>query len=202
MAPRPAADPASRVRRLVASAREDGGAGPRGLHLVSDALGRFDAPTDLRVRGGLGSGRRTLAAALRDRRGWRAVVDDVDEVAAADAPAVRPPDIEIVCLRTGPCRHEEAWIRRPRSHSLLVVATGVDERERPRWAADLPVVDARDPSDGTLDTVVGFVDRALDTVPGVRLARLAADLERLAVHDGVGELAEAALCTLDQTGQP
>lgn len=196
------ADPASRVRRLVASAREDGAAGPAGLRELTDALARFDSPTDLRVRGGLGSGRRTLTAALRERRGWRADVDDLDELAAADTPPVRPPDIEIICLRTAPCRHEEAWIRRPRSHALLVVATGVDERARPQWAADRPVVDARDPADGSLDAVVAYVERALDTVSAVRLTRLAAELERLAVRDGIGELAETALCALDQTRHP
>src|SRR5690606_6210976 len=123
---RPASpDPAARVRRLVSSARERSGrsvesaTGPAGsdpgVHgPVEEALARFDAPVDIRIRGGLGSGRRTLAAALRARRGWRAQVDDLDVLAAPGAPATTAPDVEIVCLRTAPCRHEEAWVRRPR----------------------------------------------------------------------------------------
>ena len=42
-----------------------------------------------------------------------------------------------------------------------------------------------------------FVERALDGLASVRVARLEAELERLAVHPEVGELAEAALCALD-----
>src|SRR5699024_6203876 len=166
-----------------------------------------------------GSGRRTLAAALRERRGWRAVVDDLDVIAAPGAPAAAPPDVEIVCLRTAPCRHEEAWIRRPRAHALLVVATGLDHPDdgegqveggkggdddenpapRPRWAVDLPAVDARCVDDISLDVVIGFLDRALDALPAVRAARLEADLMQVAARGGGGDLAEAALCALDGT---
>lgn len=207
----PGPDPAARVRRLVGSAREHAGTGTgtgtdsgtdaAGLRALESALARFDAPLDLRIRGGLGSGRRTLAAALRGRRGWRAEVDDVDGLARPDAPAGRAPDVEIVCLRTAPCRHEEAWLRRPRVHPLLVVATGVHDEARPRWAEGLHAVDARRAEHSSVDAVVGFVDRALENLGAVRTARLAAELERLAVRDGVGELAEAALCALDGTAR-
>ncbi|MDX2356324.1 hypothetical protein [Dietzia sp. PP-33] len=190
-------DPASRVRRIVGSAGENGGTGLRELEL---ALARFDAPADLRVRGGLGSGRRTLAAALRTRRGWRPTIDDLDVLAAPARPAGAPPDVEIVCLRTAPCRHEEAWMRRPRAHPLLVVATGVDRAEPPRWARGLPAVDARRAADGSLDVIVSFVDRALHGLTAVRTARLEAELERLTVHPEVGDLAEAALCALAGRG--
>lgn len=190
-------DPASRVRRIVGSAREHGGADPAGLQAMDAVLARFDAPSDVRVRGGLGSGRRTLAAALRDRRGWTPAVDDLDALATPHAPVGTPPDVEIVCLRTAPCRHEESWIHRPRRHALLVVATGLDDTTRPRWATDLPWVDARHPADASLDPVVDFLDRALDALPRIRVTRLSAELERLAVHDTVGDLAEAALCALD-----
>ncbi|MFN3340297.1 MAG: hypothetical protein ACK40Z_11420 [Dietzia sp.] len=207
-APRPAvqpthADPASRVRRMLGSAREHGvnDIETDGLREVESALARFDAPVDIRVRGGLGSGRRTLAAALRTRRGWRPTIDDLDELAAPGRPVGTPPDVEIVCLRTAPCRHEEAWVRRPRAHALLVVATGVDRADPPRWARDLPTVDARRASDGSIDVVVTFLDRALDGLAAVRGARLEAELERLAVHDVVGDLAEAALCALGQQGR-
>lgn len=189
-------DPVARVRRLAGSAQ--GVVGP-----VEEALARFDAPVDIRIGGGLGSGRRTLAAALRARRGWHTRVEDLDVLAAPGAPATRAPDVEIVCLRTAPCRHEEAWVRRRRGHALLVVATGVggdDDESRPRWARGLPAVDAREPRDRSVDGVVAFLDRALDTVPSLRLARLEAELECLAVHPGVGELAEAALCSLAGSG--
>ena len=197
----PSADPAARVRRLIGSAREraEDSRASAGLRLLDAALTRFDAPVDLRIRGGLGSGRRTLAAALRARRGWRPVVDDLDEMAAPGRPADVPPDVEIVCLRTAPCRHEEAWIRRTRAHALLVVATGVDAADPPHWARGLPALDARLPSHGSVDGVVSFLDRALHTLPTVRTARLEAELERLAVHADVGELAEAALCALGGT---
>lgn len=219
-------DPAARVRRLVSSARERSGrsvepaAGPVGYAPgvygpVEEALARFDAPVDMRIRGGLGSGRRTLAAALRARRGWRAQVDDLDLLAAPGAPATTAPDVEIVCLRTAPCRHEEAWVRRPRRHALLVVATGVggggddgggsgsesdDDEVLPRWARGLTAVDAREPGHRSVDGVVSFLDRALDALATVRVDRLEAELERLAVHDEVGELAEAALCVLTGPG--
>ncbi|UVE96765.1 hypothetical protein [Dietzia sp. B32] len=212
-------DPAARVRRLVGSAWErsarstDTAIDPDGCGPVEAALARFDAPVDIRIRGGLGSGRRTLAAALRARRGWRAQIDDLDVLAAPGAPAAAAPDVEILCLRTAPCRHEEAWTRRPRRHALLVVATGVgdgdggdrghdrdddrdDDEAPPRWARGLPAVDAREPEHRSVDRVVSFVDRALETLATVRVARLEAELERLAVHDEVGDLAEAALCAL------
>lgn len=194
-----AADPASRVRRLLSSARDHHAADLRDLDL---ALARFDAPVDIRVRGGLGSGRHTLAAALRSRRGWRPVVDDLDSLALPGQPCGAPPDVEIVCLRTAPCRHEEAWVRRPRAHALLVVATGVDGGAPPRWARGLTAVDARQPTDGSLDVVIEFLDRALAGLAGVRLARLEAELERLAVHDEIGELADAALCVLGGQDHP
>ena len=212
---RPAADPtvvdpAARVRRLVGSAREHrgtaatGGADAAGLLELESALARFDAPADIRLRGGLGSGRRTLASALRTRRGWRPAVDDLDLLAAAGGPVGAPPDVEVVCLRTAPCRHEEAWLRRPRAHALLVVATGVDDEDPPRWAVGLPAVDARRPGDRSIDVVVSFLDNALAPALGglaaVRVARLEAELERLAVHDRVGDLAEAALCVLSGPG--
>lgn len=199
--PQAGPDAASRVRRLIGSAREHGAAAPAGLRALESALVRFDAPADIRIRGGLGSGRRTLAAALRERRGWQPAVDDLDSMAAPGAPVGVPPDVEIVCLRTAPCRHEEAWVRRPRSHPLLLVATGIDPDARPRWAAGLPAVDPRRPADASIDAVVDFLDRALGALPDVRLARLGAELERLAVHADVGDLAEAALCTLDRTAR-
>ena len=195
----PDPDPAARVRRLVASARErSGGAGAgEDVGPVEAALARVDAPADVRIRGGLGSGRRTLAAALRARRGWRARVEDLDVVAAPGAGAVSPPDVEIVCLRTAPCRHEELWVRRARRHALLVVATGVDDDEDPpRWARGLMAVDAREPEHRSVDGVVSFVERALHDLAAVRVARLEAELEMLAARDGVGDLAEAALCAL------
>lgn len=200
--PRPDPDPISRVRRIVGSAREHGGADPDGLRALDAVLARFDAPADVRIRGGLGSGRRTLAAALHDRRGWTPAVDDLDVLASPATPVGAAPDVEIVCLRTAPCRHEESWFRRPRRHALLVVATGLDDTVRPHWAAGLPAVDARRAADASLDPVVDFVDRALDVLPRIRTVRLAAELERLAVHDAVGDLAEAALCALDRPAQP
>lgn len=209
-------DPAARVRRLIRSARERSGGsagvavGPGGCAPVEAALARFDAPVDIRIRGGLGSGRRTLAAALRARAGWRAQIDDLDVLAAPGAPAALAPDVEIVCLRTAPCRHEEAWVRRPRRHPLLVVATDAlpadhddnneddhdDDEARPRWARGLPAVDAREPEHRSVDGVVTFLERAIDSLATVRVARLEAELEQLAVHDEVGDLAEAALCAL------
>jgi len=203
----PSADPASRVRRLIGSAREDlgapgergGGGGSGGQRLLEAALSRFDAPVNLRIRGGAGSGRRTLASALRARRGWHPVVDDLDVVAAPGAEPGPPPDIEIVCLRTAPCRHEESWLRRARAHALLVVATGVDGSDPPHWAAGLHALDARHPDHRSVDGVVAFLDRALETLPAVRVTRLEAELEMLAVHDEVGDLAEAALCALGGT---
>lgn len=197
----PDPDPAARVRRLVASARErDGGRGGTGP--VEAAVARVDAPADIRIRGGLGSGRRTLATALRVRRGWRARVDDLDVVAAPGAEPVAPPDAEIVCLRTAPCRHEEAWLRRARRHPLLVVATGVDDDDPPHWARGLPAVDAREPGHLSVDGVVSFLDRALHDLSATRVARLEAELEMLAVHDEVGDLAEAALCALGAAALP
>ena len=215
-----APDPAARIRRLITSTPNGANApGPThpGAELISAALARFDAPVDLRVRGGLSSGRRTLAAALRARRGWRVTVEDLDSLAAPGAPAAAAPDVEIICLRTAPCRHEEAWARRPRRHPMLIVATGrfdddatasataaagtalsdTEDSRRPRWARGLPAVDARSPEDRSVDTVVTFVERALDVLTSVRVARLEVELERLAVHPEVGELAEAALCALD-----
>ena len=193
-------DPVARVRRLVGSARERSGkpvdVGSDWCAPVDAALARFDAPVDIRIRGGLGSGRRTLAAALQVRRGWHAQVDDLDELAAPGAPATVAPDVEVVCLRTAPCRHEEAWVRRPRRHALLVVATGIDDEVPPRWARGLHAVDAREPEHRSVDGVVDFLERALDALAAVRVARLEAELERLAVHDEVGDLAEAALCVL------
>lgn len=193
------ADPVSRVRRLLGSAREHRAADPRDLDL---ALARFDAPVDLRVRGGLGSGRRTLAAALRSRRGWRPEVDDLDSLASPGQPPGTPPDVEIVCLRTAPCRHEEAWMRRPRTHAVLVVATGVDRDTPPHWARGLPAIDARLSTHTSLDSVIEFVDRALAGLAGVRLTRLEAELERLAVHHELGDLADAALCALGGQDTP
>lgn len=226
-----ARDPAARIRRLLASGPvADAGSGsaspgappespqpespqpgpeytpprplPPSAALVAAALARFDAPVDVRVRGGLGSGRRTLAAALRARGGWQVTVEDLDELAAPGAPPAVAPDVEVICLRTAPCRHEEAWVRRPRRHPLLIVATGRSDdddntRARPHWARGLPPVDARDPEHRTVDTVVTFVERAVDGLAAVRVARLEADLETLAVHPEIGELAEAALCALD-----
>src|SRR5699024_21999 len=61
-----------------------------------------------------------------DTAGLRALEAALAVSAAPGAPAAAPPDVESVCLRTAPCRHEEAWIRRPRAHALLVVATGLD----------------------------------------------------------------------------
>lgn len=92
---------------------------------------------------------------------------------------------------------------------MLIVATETDDDDndndndetgvsRPRWAHGLPAVDARNPEDRSVDTVVRFVERALDALTSVRVARLEAELECLAVHPEVGELAEAALCALDQ----
>ena len=212
----PVAAPAARVRRIVASsgARSEVAADSDGLRLLEEALSRFDAPMDIRVRGGLGSGRRTLAAALRARRGWRISIDDLDSLVAPGAPVPVPPDVEIVCLRTAPCRHEEAWVRRPRHHGLLVVATGIsgsnadgadksdddDNATTPHWARGLPAVDAREPADGSVDLVVSFVDRALRRLAEVRVSRLSADLMELAAHLEVGDLAEAALCSLDGSG--
>ena len=204
--PSPAgADPAARVRRVIGSSGARSGlpADSGELRLLDAALGRFDAPVDIRIRGGLGSGRRTLAAALRARRGWRSSIDDLDTLVAPGAPVPAPPDVEIVCLRTAPCRHEEAWVRRPRRHGLLVVATGVDRNGNdaavPHWARGLPAVDAREPSDGSVDLVVSFVDRALLRLTEVRVARLSADLEELCSHARFGDLAEAALCSLDES---
>lgn len=222
-ADRPAApDPAVRIRRLLtaspdvatptaAPATAATTAPPDPTGLLAAALARFDAPVDLRARGGLGSGRRTLAAALRARRGWRVSVDDIDVLAAPTARPAVAPDIEILCLRTAPCRHEEAWVRRPRRHPLLVVATGLYEDDDnaahptdthhsaapPRWAHGLPTVDAREPEHRSVDAVIAFVERAMDSLAGSRVARLEAELERLAVHAEVGELAEAALCALE-----
>src|SRR5699024_9675269 len=70
---------------------------------------------------------------------------------------------------------------------------------RPRWAVDLPAVDARCVDDISLDVVIGFLDRALDALPAVRAARLEADLMQVAARGGGGDLAEAALCALDGT---
>lgn len=200
----PAVDPAARVRRIIGSsgARSGVPADSEGVRLLEAALARFDSPVDIRIRGGLGTGRRTLAAALRARRGWRTPVDDLDSLIAPGAPVPVPPDVEIVCLRTAPCRHEEGWVRRPRRHGLLVVATGMsgnddDDAATPHWARGLPAVDAREPSDGSVDLVVSFVDRALRRLAEVRVARLSADLEELSAHLEVGDLAEAALCSLD-----
>lgn len=215
----PGVDPAARVRRIIGSsgARSGVPADSEGVRLLEASLARFDAPVDIRIRGGLGSGRRTLAAALRARRGWRASVDDLDSLVASlvtpGAPVPVPPDVEVVCLRTAPCRHEEAWVRRPRRHGLLVVATGMsrndddnpghpenaddDNAATPHWARGLPAVDAREPSDGSVDLVVSFVDRALRRLAEVRVARLSADLEELSAHLEVGDLAESALCSLD-----
>lgn len=201
-------DPAARVRRLIGSARDHAGpppAGPPppgrpgqpGVERLAAALARFDAPADLRIRGGLGSGRRTLAAALLERRGWRLEIDDLDVHAGPGAPPAAPPDAEIVCLRTAPCRHEDLWIRRRRHHPLLVVATGVDPAVPPEWARGLPALDARDAGDRSVDAVVAFVEKALLGLTTARVARLEAELLRLAVHHEVGELAEAALCALD-----
>lgn len=202
VAPQDGPDAASRVRRLVGAAREHGTSAPDGIHALEAALARFDAAADIRIRGGLGSGRRTLAAALRERRGWQFAVDDLDALAAPGAPAGVPPDVEIVCLRTAPCRHEEVWVRRPRRHSLLVVATGINPDARPHWATGLQAVDARRPAGASIDAVVNFLDRALGVLSEVRLARLEAELERLTVHATVGDLAEAALCSLDRSGRP
>lgn len=198
-------DPAARIdrddRRPGRALPSGGDQSPHagGLAPVEAALARVDAPVDIRIRGGLGSGRRTLASALRARRGWYAQVDDLDVLAAPGAPVAAAPDVEIVCLRTAPCRHEEAWVRRPRRHALLVVATGVagdDDEDPPRWARGLPAVDARQPGHRSVDVVVSFLDRALAALAEVRVARLESELECLAVHDEVGELAEAALCAL------
>lgn len=195
-----AADPAARIRRLIGSTPDSSaptGVAPSAAALLGTALARFDAPADIRVRGGLGSGRRTLAAALRARGGWRVSVDDLDVLAAPGAPPTTAADVEVICLRTAPCRHEEAWIRRARRHPLLVVATGVDDDARPRWARGLPAVDARSAEHRSVDGVVVFVERALDSMPSLRAARLEAELERLAVHPEAGDLAEAALCALE-----
>lgn len=193
--------PGARLRRLVGSARDSAGIDPSGLRALDVALARYDAPLDLRIRGGLGSGRRTLAAALRVRRGWRAGIDDVDVLAAPGHAPGPAPDVEILCLRTAPCRHEERWSRAPRVHRLLTVATGIDPRTPPAWARDLPAVDARDPEHRSLDAVTAFVDRAVADLATVRARRLEAELEVLAVRPGIGDLAEAALCALHGTGR-
>ena len=202
-----APDPVARIRRLLGSSPETPDHRDRvaSSPALTAALARFDAPVDIRVRGGLGSGRRTLAAALRARRGWRVTVDDVDEIAAPGAMPPPVPDVEILCLRTAPCRHEESWIRRVRRHPLLVVAVGINNNDddddadtvtRPAWARDLPALDSRDPEHRSVDGVISFVERALDALPSLRVARLEAELERLAVDPEVGDLAEAALCAL------
>lgn len=215
-----ASDPAARIRRLVGSSPvapgRSGTALPPSSPALATVLARFDAPADIRVRGGLGSGRRTLAAALAARRGWRVTVDDLDVLAASGTRPAPVPDVEILCLRTAPCRHEESWIRRARRHPLLVVATGVDDSDndddvassahtgppasrpaRPLWTRGLPTVDARDPEHRSVDGIVSFVERALDVLPSLRVARLEIELERLAVDPEFGELAEAALCALE-----
>lgn len=212
-----ASDPAARIRRLIGSSPDAPGRSgtplPPSSPALATVLARFDAPADIRVRGGLGSGRRTLAAALAARRGWRVAVDDLDVLAAPGARPSPVPDVEILCLRTAPCRHEESWIRRARRHPLLVVATGVDDDNaaagsahtgpsasrpaRPLWTRGLPTVDARDPEHRSVDGIISFVERALDVLPSLRVARLEIELERLAVDPDVGELAEAALCALE-----
>ena len=255
-----APDPAARIRRLLAASPDEPptghaptgaiGAAPDAIPVASPdptgllaaALARFDAPVDLRILGGLGSGRRTLAAALRARQGWRVTVEDIDVLAVPGARPTAAPDVEIVCLRTAPCRHEEAWLRRPRLHPVLVVATvpalpapdggpednprdheQVQEQEQeqrqdqepddddttttnpppghrsdsPHWARGLLAVDARTAEHRSVDEVIAFVDRAVDGLAALRVARLEAELERLAVHPEVGELAEAALCAIE-----
>ena len=201
-------DPVARVRRLLGSSPEVGDRRDRvaASPALTGALARFDAPVEIRVRGGLGSGRRTLATALRTRRGWRVTVDDVDEIAAPGATPRPVPDVEILCLRTAPCRHEESWIRRARRHPLMVVAVGVGDDDdtvaRPAWARDLAAVDPRDPKHRSVDQVISFVERALDALPSLRVARLETELERLAVDAEVGDLAEAALCALHHERHP
>ncbi|MFD2392592.1 hypothetical protein ACFSSF_00640 [Dietzia aerolata] len=58
-------------------------------------------------------------------------------------------------------------------------------------------MDARTAEHRSVDEVIAFVDRAVDGLAALRVARLEAELERLAVHPEVGELAEAALCAIE-----
>ena len=63
-------------------------------------------------------------------------------------------------------------------------------------------MDAREPGHRSVDGVVSFLERALLDLSTTRVSRLEAELEMLAVHDEVGDLAEAALCALGAAALP
>lgn len=198
--PSPNPGPVARARRLLAAATGDAAVDPVTGAGLAAALDRCSAPTRIVVRGGPGTGRGTVARALGRRIAAEVVVEDLDEIAGplSTGPAPLPgpaPDVEVLCLCTAPCAHEERWIARPRPHALVVVATHPDlwGGEVPGWASGLTAVNARDDDDEGLDALVHAVEAAALRTPALRERRFARDLEDLALVADP-DLVESVLC--------
>lgn len=199
------ADAASAViRRHAAALGAPSGGGvsadTRYGRLLAEIASEMEAPPHVRIIGGSGAGRARLASALE------AVLDVRCEVVDANAPLPgSAPDIEVFAWCTAPCRHELQWLRRPRRHPAVVVATRADTwagEGRPAWAEGLVAVGECVPGKPGFDRVCRLVEQAAAEVPTLRLAvatlRLERDCDSLDVRD-VAEALCAELSALAHT---
>jgi hypothetical protein len=190
------ADAASAVIRRHAAALgppSSGGvsADARYGRLLAEIASGMEAPPHVRIIGGSGAGRARLASALE------AALDVCCEVVDANAPLPgSAPDIEVFAWCTAPCRHELQWLRRPRRHPAVVVATRADTwagEGRPAWADGLVAVGECVPGKPGFDRVCSLIEQAAAEVPTLRLAVATLRLERDCDSLGVRDVAEA-LC--------
>lgn len=173
------------------------GAPPRGAisadarygRLLAEIASGLEAPPRVRVVGGPGAGRGRLAAALETALDVRCEVVDANRTLPATVP-----DIELFAWCTAPCRHELQWLRRPRRHPAVVVATRADTwagEERPAWAEGLVAVGECAPGSTGFDRACSLVDEAAAEVPALRLAVATLRLDRDCDVLGARDVAEA-----------
>ena len=159
--------------------------------LLAEIASGMEAPPRVRIVGGPGAGRARLAAALTHALDVRCEVVDANRSLPGSVP-----DIEVFAWCTAPFRHELQWLRRPRRHPAVVVATRADtwvDEERPAWAADLVAVGECVPGEPAFDRVCALIEQAAVEVPALRLAVAMLRLDRDCDGLGARDVAEA-LC--------
>lgn len=191
-----AAAAAAVIRRHAAALGAPSGSGlsadaHRYGRLLADIASGLEAPPRVRIVGGPGAGRGRLAAALESSLDVRCEVVDANGQLPGSVP-----DVEVFAWCTAPCRHELQWLRRPRRHPAVMVATRADTwagGDRPAWAEGLVAVGECVAGSPGFDRALGLVEEATADVSALRLAVATLRLDRDCDGLGARDVAEA-LC--------